>query len=225
MEKLKTRMNSNHFTLINFEQGTDDWRNWRHNGIGASDAATIMGENPFKTAIQLLKEKQKTSPDFHENEAMARGTALEPEARKQYIARTGRTVRAACLQSKRYEWLRASLDGLGIGNDAVVEIKCGQSAYRKTVQTGRVPNYYYGQLQHILAVTGFGSVDFWCYWPGCRELLVPVARDEVYIERLLKTEMAFWNQVIQTKMPAVNPLLSLPSNALPPTSPSKPASF
>jgi len=162
---------------------------------GASDAPTVMGENPFNSAAQLLQEKRGPVRSFGQNAAMARGTELEPEARRRYIAKTGRDVRPACLQSTRYDWLRASLDGFAINHDAVVEIKCGASVYRKTSQSRNVPGYYYGQLQHILAVTGLDSLDFWCYWPSSPELLLHVGRDNAYIERLLEKELGFWNLV------------------------------
>lgn len=187
-----------HYTIVELEQGTREWLEWRHKGIGASDAATIMGENRFKSAAELLLEKCGPARDFGQNAAMARGTELEPEARRLYIKKTGRDVRPVCLQSTRYDWLRASLDGLAVNHDAVVEIKCGQSAYRTASQTRSVPDYYYGQMQHILAVTGLDSLDFWCYWPGSAPLLIPVPRNVSYIERLLKTEFEFWNHVQQT---------------------------
>ena len=91
--------------------------------------------------------------------------------------------------------MRASLDGLALNHDAVVEIKCGQSAYRTASRTRAVPDYYYGQMQHILAVTGLDLLDFWCYWPGNTPFLIPVPRNAPYIERLLKTELEFWNNV------------------------------
>jgi putative phage-type endonuclease len=189
------QMQSNHYVIVELQQSTTEWREWRHNGIGASDASTIMGENRFKSAAQLLNEKRGPAQDYVQNAAMARGTELEPEARRLYIAKTGREVRPVCLQSTRYDWLRASLDGFAINCDAVVEIKCGQSAYRTAAQTGSVPDYYYGQIQHILAVTGLDSLDFWCYWPGCPSILIPVPRDPAYIERLLNRELEFWNLV------------------------------
>jgi|ERR1051326_5630515 putative phage-type endonuclease len=188
-------MKTDHFTIITLEQGTVAWREWRHHGVGASDASAIVGENPFKSSAQLLHEKRGPAPDFSRNAAMARGTELEPEARRLYMAKSGRDVRPACLQSTRFDWLRASLDGLSVNHDAVVEIKCGQSAYRKASQTRSVPDYYYGQMQHILAVTGLDSLDFWCYWPGCPTLLIAVPRNPVYIERLLKKELEFWTRV------------------------------
>jgi predicted phage-related endonuclease len=60
-----------------------------------------------------------------------------------------------------------------------------------------VPSHYFGQLQHILAVTGLASIDFWCYQPGCPELLVTVPRNDNYIARLLKAEESFWQKVMQ----------------------------
>ena len=188
-------MSTTHFTIVNHEQGSDAWREWRHIGIGASDASTIMGENRFKSAAELLREKRGPARDFGQNAAMARGTEFEPEARRLYVVRTGRDVRPACLQSTQYDWLRASLDGLAINHDSVVEIKCGQSAYRTASQTRSVPDYYYGQMQHILAVTGLDSLDFWCYWPNCTPLLIPVPRNASYIEHLLNKELEFWTHI------------------------------
>ncbi|MGA3141997.1 MAG: lambda-exonuclease family protein [Verrucomicrobiota bacterium] len=186
-----------HFIIVELQQGTDEWREWRHKGIGASDASTIMGENRFKSAAQLLQEKRGPVRNIGQNEAMARGTQLEPEARRRYIAKTGKDVRPACLQSTRYNWLRASLDGFTASYDVVVEIKCGDSVYRKASQSRSVPDYYYGQMQHILAVTGLDSLDFWCHWPGFPDLLLPVERNNAYIEHLLNRELEFWNQVQQ----------------------------
>jgi putative phage-type endonuclease len=154
-----------------------------------------MGENRFKSAAQLLQEKRGPARDFGQNQAMAVGIQLEPEARRRYTARTGREVMTACLQSTRYAWLHASLDGFATGHDAVVEIKCGDSNYRRVSQSGCVPDYYRGQLQHILAVTGFDSLDFWCYSPGHPELLLRVVRDDGYIDRLLSRELELWNHV------------------------------
>jgi putative phage-type endonuclease len=186
------------FLVIELQQGTSQWLAWRHKGIGASEASTIMGENRFKSASTLLQEKRgPVILDSFQNEAMALGTRLEPEARKHYIAKTGKDVRPVCVQSSRYDWLRASLDGLSTNHDTVVEIKCGASVYLRVSQSRSVPDYYYGQVQHILAVTGLDSLDFWCYWPDNPALLLSVERDDTYIQRLLSKESEFWNLINQ----------------------------
>jgi hypothetical protein len=53
--------------------------------------------------------------------------------------------------------------------------------------TRRVPRYYVGQLQHILAVTGLRDIDFWCYLPGLQE---------VHLRQLREEEEMFWEEVL-----------------------------
>ena len=40
--------------ITHLKQGTSKWRNWRKGVIGASDAPTIMGENPWKDIESLF---------------------------------------------------------------------------------------------------------------------------------------------------------------------------
>jgi putative phage-type endonuclease len=158
-----------------------------------------MGENPWKTRAELLLEKRGPAHDSYKNTAMSRGTLLEPQARAAYIARTGKSVTPGCLESNQYTWLRASVDGISSNGDSIVEIKCGEVVYRKTSEEGCPPAYYYGQLQHILAVSGLASIDFWCYLPDCPELLIQVDRDDEYITSLLAAEKDFWGAVQRRK--------------------------
>lgn len=186
-------MSSASFTTVDLEQGTAEWLAWRRGGIGASDMPTIMGENPWKTASQLLDEKcSELQPGS--SAAMARGSALEPEARSFFETKIGLQMMPACLQSVSAGWLRCSVDGMAADWSRVVEIKCGESVYRKTALSRQVPPYYVGQLQHILAVTNLASIDFWCYLPGRPEVHLVVPRDENYITRLVEVGYTFWIQ-------------------------------
>ncbi len=195
---MATSVNLDAYAFVALEQGTPAWLDWRSQGIGASDAPTIMGENPWKSAAQLLDEKSG-KPKPSSNAAMARGSALEPEARSRFGSKFGLSVEPACMQSLKLEWLRASVDGIAADASRVVEIKCGESVYRKTAQSLRVPGYYMGQLQHILAVTNLEAIDFWCYLPKRPELHVVVPRDQTYIDKLLEVEYAFWVQVCERR--------------------------
>lgn len=191
---------SNEYTVIQLQQGTAEWHEWRSNGIGASDAPAIMAENPWKSAQLLMSEKLGIAKKFAGNAATARGTALEPEARKRYEIISKVRVEPACLQSARYTWQRASVDGLALNGSAVVEIKCGESVYRKTAATRQVPIYYAGQLQHILAVTGLSCIDFFCYLPLHPEVHLLIKRDDAYIARLISAEELFWQRLIKQRM-------------------------
>jgi len=186
------------YRIVDVTQGTRAWLSWRNQGVGASDAPAIMGENPWKSRAHVLKEKL-SGQSFSPNKAMAWGTALEPEARNRYQQLTGIVVRPVCLQSTRFDWLRASVDGLARDGTSAVEIKCGKSVYDHASSTHQVPRYYFGQLQHILAVTGLSRIDFWCYLPGRPEVRLCVDRNDNYIQRLIEAEQRFWQEFLKHK--------------------------
>lgn len=186
------------YRLVDIAQGTSEWLDWRNQGLGASDALAIMGENPWKSRERLLKEKLNEL-SFWQNDAMRRGIELEPEARRRYEQMTGIKVRPVCLESTQFDWLRASIDGLAHDGSSVVEIKCGESVYRHAASKRQVPQYYLGQLQHILAVTGLPRIDFWCYLPGRPEIHICIDRDNNYIDRLIKREMEFWQEFMRRR--------------------------
>ena len=196
------------YTIVDLEQGSDEWLDWRDNVIGSSDAPTIMGENPWKSVKQLLSEKLGEVERFGGNAATRRGTALEPEARRKYEELTGNQVEPAVLQSATYPWQVASVDGLGEDGCVVVEIKCGQKAYEYAASEQEVPGHYVGQLQHILAVTGLPQIDFFCYSPGEEEVLLTVERDDEYIDRLIAAEQEFLRD-LHDRMPTDKLLSSL----------------
>lgn len=182
------------FYIIDLHQGTTEWLEWRRSGIGASDAHVAMSRG-FRTRQNLIKDKKGILTRDYQSKAMEEGHQLEPEARTLYIKTTGKKIRPACIQSSRYDWLIASLDGISDDHATAVEIKCGATTY-KTVEESRViPRYYYPQVQHILAVTGLSSIDFWCYRPNEKSILLPIERDDSYIKKLLKAELILWNEV------------------------------
>jgi putative phage-type endonuclease len=179
--------------VLDLEQGTEEWLDWRHSGIGASEASTVMGDNRFQSSSELLYQK-RNKINTEPNEKMRLGTSLEQDARDLYIEETGMPVEPLCLQSKEHSWLIASMDGITDDYGHIVEIKCGKSAYWQA-NKGKVPSYYYGQLQHQLMITGLDSVDYWCYWPGYKGILQTVTRDKPYTRRLLQAEMEFMEQL------------------------------
>jgi putative phage-type endonuclease len=188
-------MNIAAFSLVDLEQGTPAWLDWRRGGIGASDAPTIMGENPWKSARALANDKLNRRGNGWTNAAMSEGNRLEPIARAAYAIASGVMAEPACLQSSTHGWMRASVDGLCLKTKRAVEIKCGKASYEKTAQSRKVPKYYVGQLQHILAVTGYDAIDFCVYYPGCEMIHFPVARDNDYIARLQLAEEKFWRVI------------------------------
>ncbi len=182
------------FIKLEFEQSTDEWLSWRRGGIGASDAPVVMGLSPWQTDGELFLLKTGQKAERPANDAMQRGKRLEPVARLAYVNHSGIDVVPVCVQSREHPWMRASLDGLSADGRHVVEIKCPGEKDHRQAATGSVPEKYYPQLQHILAVTGLGEIYYWSFRFD-HTVLLKVDRDEAFIAGLVEKEIAFWARV------------------------------
>ena len=93
-------------------QGSDAWKIFRKHKIMASEAAIIMGSNPWKTPHKLWSQKVGNIPEDQSNERMEKGTRLEPIARQLLIERTGINFTPALILHQELDWMGASLDGI-----------------------------------------------------------------------------------------------------------------
>lgn len=185
------------------EQNSLEWHEFRKNHVGASDAPVIMGVSPWKTAYQLWEEKLGLREIPASNAAMQRGIELEPIARQAYNDYTGNEAEAKVIVHPQYSWMSASLDGLSKCGSVPVEIKCpGYDDHQKAVN-GEIPEKYFPQLQHQLAVLGVNMLHYFSYRDGSYCLL-EVMRDEKYIARLIKEESKFWNGVLSFSPPELS---------------------
>lgn len=106
------------------EQLTPEWFKWRGRMVTASQVASITGECPYKSAVQLLKEK--VWPELRQNSdtfATRWGQSKEDDAVLKYEKMTGkRVLRIGLLQHPDHEWIGASPDGLVAGGPEDVPI-------------------------------------------------------------------------------------------------------
>ena len=186
-----------HYIKLDFEQSTEEWLSWRRGGIGASDAPVVMGLSPWQKAGELLLLKTGQQAERPANSYMQRGKDLEPLARAAFIRHTGIEVEPVCVQSADHAWMRASLDGLSLDGRQVVEIKCPGEKDHQFAASGCVPEKYFPQLQHILAVTGLGEIHYWSFRFD-HTVLLKVERDESFIADLIEKEIDFWTRVCAT---------------------------
>jgi predicted phage-related endonuclease len=138
---------------------------------------------------------------------MRRGLRLEPVARRLYEQRTGHLMEPCCVEHDRHGWLRASLDGLDLAGELVLEVKAPHAGDHRLALAGRVPGHYWPQVQHQLAVTGCPLLHYLSYSEnrafsvGERLALVEVRPDPDYRARLLWAEWCFWGAVVLERWP------------------------
>lgn len=180
------------------DQDTAKWHDFRALGIGSSDASVLAGTNNWKTVIELWEEKTgKSVPSFEENAATLHGKNLEPTAREAFEKSSGIAVNPRCFIHPEYDFIRASLDGINDELDLVLEIKCPYNftVHRKFMKTGKIPTYYYSQIQHQLLVTGAVMACYWSYTENTGGVIAYVSPEQAYIDELLEREIKFWNLV------------------------------
>lgn len=185
------------FSRVNFDQGSKEWLSWRRLGIGASDAPVIMGENPWKSSNYLLEEKLGRKKEWGGNEATRSGQLNEPAIRQYFANKFGFEINPFCIECNEISWMKASLDGISNAGHRVFEIKFGKKVYSEVAKTKTVPKYHYGQLQHILAITGLSFIDYCCGWEGEQPIHLQIPRDDSYINKLIELEHLFWKRVIE----------------------------
>ena len=181
------------------EMSEKQWQDARKGSIGGSDAAAIVGLNPYKSAYALWAEKSGMiePEDISMREAVRLGHELEPYVAKRFPEITGKKVRREnfILKNDLYPFAHANVDRMVIGERAGLECKTTSALSLGKFKGGEYPATYYVQCVHYLAVTG---LDRWylCVLIGNQEVRVfTIERDEDEIKALMDMEGQFWAQV------------------------------
>jgi putative phage-type endonuclease len=137
-------------------QNREEWKALRRDYIGGSDAASVIGLNPYKSAYSLWAEKTGKIPEFEGNLATDVGTYMEDFIAKKFEQETGKKVRreSRSILNDKYPWAIANYDRLIVGEDAGLECKFTDSLNLKKYKNGEYPERFYAQCVHYLAVSG-----------------------------------------------------------------------
>jgi putative phage-type endonuclease len=183
------------YVELDLIQGSPEWHKWRKTKIGASDAASILGVDPWNTKQKKWEEKQGLTDPKKITEKMQRGIDLEPMARACFEEMTRLKMPSAVLESTLYPWMGASLDGFSKCRQYALEIKCNGLENHELALKGKIPKYYYSQLQHQLAVTALPMIYYFSF-DGEKGVIIEVSRDESYIQKLIEEEKEFYQWVV-----------------------------
>lgn len=140
-----------------------DWLEHRRKRIGGSDAAAIIGLNPWRTNVELweIKTGRKEQDDISQEPFVLYGTQAEKYLRElfklDYPCYRVEYVEDNLWLNDLYPYAHASLDGLltdEAGRKGILEIKTTniQNHAMGEKWKDRVPDNYYVQLLHYMAV-------------------------------------------------------------------------
>ena len=199
---------------------TEEWLQNRKM-IGGSDAAALVGLNPYKDNITLWKEKtgRQKAPDISNEEFVRFGHEAEPHLREMF-ALDHPQYKVHYLENNmffndKYPYAHASLDGWLYDQDGrkgVLEIKTTnilQSMQRER-WNDRIPDNYYCQVLWYLMVTEFDfavlKARLRSEWPDGIRVQVKhyfIERQEVEedIEELRRAGEKFWKAIQEDRQP------------------------
>lgn len=175
----------------------EEWLEFRRHGIGGSDAAAIAGLNPWRSPAEVYLEKVGEIDGPEDNEKMYWGRVLEQLVAEEFNIRTGKKVRRrnAILRHSEYPFMLANVDRLVVGEKAGLECKTASEYAKDQWDSENVPDMYYLQCQHYLAVTGYDRWYLAVLIGGNKFKYYTIDRDEEVIEYLIKIEADFWELV------------------------------
>ena len=147
-------------------QDSQEWLEWRNTGLGASDAAVILGMSPYCTPYGLwqIKTGRKEAPDLSRNPNVQRGNRLEPLARKVAEKYIGEKLEPICAAEEIEEFILTSFDGITVNRKIVCELKCPHpSTFADILNEGKESKAYK------------------LYWVQCQQQLLVSKADKAYL--------------------------------------------
>jgi putative phage-type endonuclease len=182
--------------------------------VGGSDVATILGLNPFETALELYHEKRGTIEpiDLSENLPVKAGNALEDAiaelAADALSRRWGKTVKLRrsnlTIVHPKYDWLTIHLDRDVVGEDRLVELKnVGYHAARNwgAADTDQIPEYYLPQVHTYLLVKNYPAATVAAFFGGADLRLYEIVRSKLWDELIIESTHHFWHHHVLAGVP------------------------
>lgn len=184
---------------------------WRPKGLGGSDIAGVLNMNPkYTNPLKVYISKVEPVEEDSGSEAAEWGTRLEPLIRQKFKDNHPELlVRQSHFmwQHPEYPWMVANVDGFIYdkekGSWGVLEIKTASEYLLKewSDEDGHIPEQYYLQFQHYLAVFGLKWGRFAALIGGNKYREFYVERDEELIESLIVLERDFWLNHVVPRIP------------------------
>lgn len=182
----------------------EEWLKVRKLGLGGSDMAAVLGLSPWRSPIDVWLDKTSDTVEEKESEPMYWGNVLEEVVAQEFAKRSGYKVRNNnfTLQSDEYPYLLANIDREIVGLDAGLECKTANAFKANEWDGDNVPDAYYIQCQHYMAVTGKASWWIAALIGGNTFVYKEIKRNDEVIQAIIDTGAAFWELVESKTMPA-----------------------
>lgn len=193
---------------------TDAQREQRSRHIGSSDAAAIVGLDPYKSAYDIwLEKKGKVEPDESQNEAAEIGNMIENSLLDWAAAETGHLITKNQRRVHKTDPIAANHDALGRdhqGDWIPIGFEAKTSGilnpFNKNEEWGdagtdQVPDRVTIQCHHQMMVSDLNVVYVPALIGGRGRMLYVVEKDPRLCEALEMSFHRFWYDFLQADVP------------------------
>ena len=194
----------NRITLA--EPSREEWLEERRKGIGGSDAAAVLGLNPWASPLSVYLSKLGLTEPKEENRAMRLGKRMEPVILDEYLRETGgrASLNGRVFRHPDFPEILGTPDALREDESVGVELKwIGDRSAHFWGESGtdEIPDYYLCQVAVYMAITNRGAWDLAAIIGG-RDLRVYRIERNLELEaELLARLRAFWRDHILAQVP------------------------
>lgn len=176
-----------------------EFRERRRQGIGGSDAAAVIGVDPYKDALTIYRQKIGELDSSADTRDTLRGRYLEPVAVQLYHEKTGRKLRRQPQRThKAFPFVIGNVDRQIVDAEpgpGVLEVKCPKLQVFTRVKLKGLPIQYIVQMQHYLGVYGYKWGSFALFNADLWEMIhFDIAADPDFQATLFEAEARFWNE-------------------------------
>ncbi|EKT7737666.1 YqaJ viral recombinase family protein [Campylobacter coli] len=149
------------YKIIDLEQGSVEWLNFRKGKITASIVASCIGEKGAFLSKEKAKELIQGVYEPYVSEAMKKGREYEELIRAKMEFIIGKDITPIVIQSLENELFMASLDGID-NEKTIYEFKysTNNEEYEQMLKFKKPSPKYYAQVQFQLFVGGFEKCVF-----------------------------------------------------------------
>lgn len=196
------------FTPCEQDKEPEKWMQLRTTGIGGSDAGAIMGMNKYASPFTVYMQK-KGIEGFTGNNATEWGHILEDPIRQKAAQELNAEIEAVpgMYTSKVHPFMNANIDGLIYFEEPTTiseKTVSGLGGHEIKTTNGdgfsanEIPDSYYCQIQHYMAVTGLDWFILTAFFlPTRTGKHYLVSRNDIFIEKMIEKESEFWTEYVE----------------------------
>lgn len=202
---VQTAPNGAKMITVDLNQRSEEWLEWRAQGITASDIPILLGLSPYKTPWQLWAEKvgRINPPDLSKNPNVQRGNRLEDDARQLAEKRYNDVMLPVCGEYFEWDVFRASFDGLDT-NHVSNEFKApSESVWNDVAENGvesATYKLYESQVHAQCVVAGHTEGRLIFYKEDGSDMDFPVTLTDERKAEIIQSAKDFW-ELVKTKTP------------------------